>query len=309
MRLLKKMAAVFAAAAVASVSVATMSVHTSAAGEVAQAYFIGGFGAEKQNWSPGENSGVTTASITGDGQYTVEWNLTCEGAATETGDSWFLAVCISPTVTDPTTGKLVNFTTDTYPDLKVTLDEISVNGTPVAEYSAGAKAINTAYYEKDPGVTRITFHDSWTGADIKDLPDMTIENNIKAVFTVSGIPADAAGGNGNGGSNDVTGSSNNDVSSNDTTTGNSENSSNNSSSGNDSSNNSSNSSSSSSSSGNNNTNSNSNKSNSASNNGASTNNNATTSQTGDFGIAAIVLGAVATAALGVGAFTVTRRKK
>lgn len=38
-------------------------------------------------------------------------------------------------------------------------------------------------------------------------------------------------------------------------------------------------------------------------------NNATTSQTGDFGIAAIVLGAVATAALGAGAYTITRKKK
>lgn len=38
-------------------------------------------------------------------------------------------------------------------------------------------------------------------------------------------------------------------------------------------------------------------------------NNATTSQTGDFGIAAVVLGAVATAALGAGAYTITRKKK
>ena len=37
--------------------------------------------------------------------------------------------------------------------------------------------------------------------------------------------------------------------------------------------------------------------------------NATTSQTGDFGIAAVALGAVATAALGVGAYTITRKKK
>ncbi len=40
-----------------------------------------------------------------------------------------------------------------------------------------------------------------------------------------------------------------------------------------------------------------------------TSGNATTSKTGDFGIAAIVLGAVATAALGVGAYTVTKKKK
>lgn len=38
-------------------------------------------------------------------------------------------------------------------------------------------------------------------------------------------------------------------------------------------------------------------------------NNSTVSQTGDFGIAAVVIGSVAAAALGAGAYTVTRRKK
>ena len=59
-----------------------------------------------------------------------------------------------------------------------------------------------------------------------------------------------------------------------------------------------------------------NSSNGGSSNGGSSNgssngstNNATTSQTGDFGIAAVVLGAVATAALGAGAYTITRKKK
>lgn len=44
-------------------------------------------------------------------------------------------------------------------------------------------------------------------------------------------------------------------------------------------------------------------------NGRSSSGNAKTSQTGDFGIAAVALGAVATAALAAGAVTVTRRKK
>ncbi len=57
-----------------------------------------------------------------------------------------------------------------------------------------------------------------------------------------------------------------------------------------------------------NNNSSSSKSNNNSSN-SSTANNATTSQTGDFGIAAVVLGAVATAALGAGAYTITRKKK
>ena len=48
---------------------------------------------------------------------------------------------------------------------------------------------------------------------------------------------------------------------------------------------------------------------SSSNNSKSGTNNVKTSQTGDFGIAAVALGAVATAALGVGAYTITRKKK
>lgn len=47
----------------------------------------------------------------------------------------------------------------------------------------------------------------------------------------------------------------------------------------------------------------------SSNNSKSGTNNVKTSQTGDFGIAAVALGAVATAALGVGAYTITRKKK
>lgn len=48
---------------------------------------------------------------------------------------------------------------------------------------------------------------------------------------------------------------------------------------------------------------------SSSNSSKSGTNNTKTSQTGDFGIAAVALGAVATAALGVGAYTITRKKK
>lgn len=309
MKFMKKMAAVVVAATVATISMAGMSsMTTSAADQIASAYFIGGFGNETPNWGDGENSGCTVASIDGDAQYEVVWNLTCEGAATKTDSSWFLAVCITPN----TSAGVENFTTDTYPDLKVTLDEVYVNGQKL-NYSVSDNAINTAYYEKKPGVTRIYLHDNWSGTNLTDMPDMTIENSIKAVFTISGTgqtgtsnvsdnttPADnttptdgtttapdtekksdetttaaagettttAAGGNG--------GSSNGNSSN-----GGSSNSGNNSSSG----------------------------GSSSSNSSKSGTNNAKTSQTGDFGIAAVALGAVATAALGVGAYTITRKKK
>ena len=48
---------------------------------------------------------------------------------------------------------------------------------------------------------------------------------------------------------------------------------------------------------------------SGSSSGNKSGNNSTASQTGDFGIAAVVIGSVAAAALGAGAYTITRRKK
>ena len=294
MKFFKKMAAVAAAAAVATVSMASMScMTTSAADQIASAYFIGGFGNETANWGNGENSGCTVASIDGDAQYEVVWNLTCEGAAAETGSNWFLAVCITPN----TSAGVENFTTDTYPDLKVTLDEVYVNGQKL-DYSVSDKAIDTAYYEKTPGVTRIYLHDNWAGTNVTDMPDMTIENSVKAVFTISGT---GQTGTSNVSDNNTTPADNTtptdgtttapgaEKKSDETTTTAANNNSNNNS--------------------NNNNSNNSSNNNSSSKGNSSTANNATTSQTGDFGIAAVVLGAVATAALGAGAYTITRKKK
>lgn len=281
MKLMKKMAAVVVAAAVATISMAGMSsMTTSAADQIASAYFIGGFGDETPNWGNGENSGCTVASIDGDAQYEVVWNLTCKGAVAKTGSSWLLAVCIAPN----TSAGVKNFTTDTYPDLKVTLDEVYVDGQKL-NYSVSDKAINTAYYEKGSGVTRIYLHDNWSGTNLTDMPDMTIANSIKAVFTISGT-----GQTGTSNVSDNATSADNTTPTDGTTT--------------------------------------------TPIDGTTTapdtekkpdetttatagettttaagGNNATTSQTGDFGIAAVALGAVATAALGVGAYTITRKKK
>lgn len=307
MKFMKKMAAVVVAATVATISMAGISsMTTSAADQIASAYFIGGFGNETPNWGDGENSGCKVTSIDGDAQYEVVWNLTCEGAAAETGSNWFLAVCITPN----TSAGVENFTTDTYPDLKVTLDEVYVNGQKL-NYSVSDKAINTAYYEKKPGVTRIYLHDNWSGTNLTDMPDMTIENSIKAVFTISGTgqtgtsnvsdnttPADNTAP-----TDGTTTAPDTEKKPDETTTATAGETTTTAAGGNDSSNggssNGSNGGSSNSSSG----------GSSSSNNSKSGTNNAKTSQTGDFGIAAVALGAVATAALGVGAYTITRKKK
>lgn len=291
MKVFKKMAAVLAAAAMAAGSFAAFGMTASAEGEIAQAYFIGQFGAETANWAPGDNSGVTTASVTGDAQYEVTWNLSNADGATETGDSWFLAVCISPT------NGTENFTTDTFADLKVSLDEVYVNGKKL-DYTVSSDAINTAYYENGPGVTRLYLHNDWVAPKITDLASGTIEGSIKAVFTVSGTgltgTSNVGSTQGNTGSADE--SSNEEPADNNTQTdapANNDTTATTAAANNNSSSNNSNSNSS-------------NKSNSSS--GSSTNN-GTTSETGDVGIAAIVLGAIATAALGVGAVTAVKKKK
>ena len=170
----RKILAAAAAVAIAASSVATFSLSASAEDEYGQAYFIGSFGTEG-NWDAGDSDGVSVTSITGDGQYTVEWELS---SATETGSSWFLCVVIEPT------GDVENMTTDTFPNLEVTLDEVTVDG---ESYDVSETFINTAYYESSTGVTRIYLHDDWTGVDCNVLDDMTITDNITATFTISGI--------------------------------------------------------------------------------------------------------------------------
>ena len=176
MKTLKKVAALAAALAIASASMTALSLSTSAEDEYGQAYFIGSFGTEG-NWDAGDSDGVSVTSITGDGQYTVEWELS---SATETGSSWFLCVVIEPT------GDVENMTTDTFPNLEVTLDEVTVDG---ESYDVSGTYINTAYYESSTGVTRIYLHDDWTGVECDVLDDMTITDNITATFTISGLEA------------------------------------------------------------------------------------------------------------------------
>ena len=141
------------------------------------AYFIGSFGTES-NWDAGDNDGVSVIEVTGDGTYTVEWDV---ASATETGSSWFLVILI-----EPNTDILENFTTDTVETLAVTLDAVTVDGDDIT-FDPDDYVANVAYYESSVGVTRIYLHDDWSGVDCDVLDDMTISESITATFTISGL--------------------------------------------------------------------------------------------------------------------------
>lgn len=169
---LSKLFATISAVAVAATSVAALNV--SAAPQIGQAYFIGQLGGD-QSWNVDDFA--SPVAIDGDAQYEVEWTLTAGG--TETVQ--FLAVCIAPT------GDADNFTTDSFPNLTASIDEVWIDGVKVDGYTASAAAINTAYYESATGVTRLYLHDEWAGTGVADLPGATaVSQSVKVVFTIAG---------------------------------------------------------------------------------------------------------------------------
>lgn len=240
---------------------------------------------------------ATEATITGDGSYSVDVTMV---NGSETIEAMILSTNINafsfaPEGASTPTGGLPEGCT-----AKVEIDSIEIQhvgggSTPLAYAGPSEGALRTA----DDGTSiRVNIMNVWTKPQVNDIgtgehvsPDGGLAAGDKIVvnFKVSGIsnggngegttaPSDNSGNNttttaanGNNGTDGTTHSSN----------GGSSNSGNNSSSG----------------------------GSSSSNNSKSGTNNAKTSQTGDFGIAAVALGAVATAALGVGAYTITRKKK
>ncbi|WP_455255078.1 hypothetical protein [Ruminococcus sp.] len=265
---------------------------------------------------------ATEATITGDGSYSVDVTMV---NGSETIEAMILSTNINaysfaPEGASTPTGGLPEGCT-----AKVEIDSIEVQhvgggSTPLAYAGPSEGALRTA----DDGTSiRVNIMNVWTKPKVNDIgtgdhvsPDGGLAAGDKVVvnFTVSGI---SNGGNGEGttapsdnsGNDTTTTAANGDSGTDGTTTatnadgtpatttaaGNNGGSSNGNNSSNGGSSNSSNNSSSGGSSG--------------SNSSKSGTNNAKTSQTGDFGIAAVALGAVATVALGVGAYTITRKKK
>lgn len=255
---------------------------------------------------------ATEATITGDGSYSVDVTMV---NGSETIEAMILSTNINafsfaPEGASTPTGGLPEGCT-----AKVEIDSIEIQhvgggSTPLAYAGPSEGALRTA----DDGTSiRVNIMNVWTKPQVNDIgtgehvsPDGGLAAGDKIVvnFKVSGIsnggngegttaPSDNSGNNttttaanGNNGTDGTTTAATNADGTPATTTaagsnGGSSNSGNNSSSG----------------------------GSSSSNNSKSGTNNAKTSQTGDFGIAAVALGAVATAALGVGAYTITRKKK
>lgn len=315
MNTLKKLAATFAAAAVASVSLA--SVTFSASADVPstseppyQAWLSFQAGGLAQ-WEPGEMDGES-ATFNGNGTYEATV-VVPEDNGSETLELLILSTNINGyAFVEEGKDMLTEGTA------KITVDSVKilhVDGSEEAlPYSGPSEG---AFSTENNGTSlRMNIFNEW-GNSVRDIPNkpdngfpgLISGDTLKVTFTVDGINAgggsdEASGNGGNGGGNndDNNGNGGNGGANNSTTAagdnGGATTTTTAAAGGNNGGNSNSNS----------NSNSSSNKNNSGSNNSTS-GNNATTSQTGDFGIAAVVLGAVATAALGAGAFTVTRRKK
>lgn len=252
---------------------------------------------------------ATEATITGDGSYSVDVTMV---NGSETIEAMILSTNINafsfaPEGASTPTGGLPEGCT-----AKVEIDSIEVQhvgggSTPLAYAGPSEGALRTA----DDGTSiRVNIMNVWTKPQVNDIgtgehvsPDGGLAAGDKIVvnFTVSGIsnggngegttaPSDNSGNNtttttaangGNGTDGTTTAATNADGTPATTTAAGSNGGSSNGSNG----------------------------GSSSSNSSKSGTNNAKTSQTGDFGIAAVALGAVATAALGVGAYTITRKKK
>lgn len=323
MKFMKKIMAAVAASAVAVLSFASL---TASADLKAQdkapynAFLAFQAGGDKKWVSSTDDPAViadknniteaTEATITGDGSYSVDITMV---NGSETIEAMILSTNINafsfaPEGASTPTGGLPEGCT-----AKVEIDSIEVQhvgggSTPLAYAGPSEGALRTA----DDGTSiRVNIMNVWTQPKVNDIgtgdhvsPDGGLAAGDKVVvnFTVSGIsnggngegttaPSDNSGNNttttttaangGNGTDGTTTAATNADGTPATTTAAGSNGGSSNSSSG----------------------------GSSSSNNSKSGTNNATTSQTGDFGIAAVALGAVATAALGVGAYTITRKKK
>lgn len=297
MKMMKKMAAVLAVAAVTSVSVTTMGIGASAADEPPYTAYLCISAGGAAQWKAGDWE-TETATITGDGSYTTSVTIPADKGS-ETIEFLMLSTDINAFAFAP---KGASSSQNAVPEgctANITIDSIKVvrvgSGEEVAIAYNGPSE-HTLYLNDDGSTMRANILNTWSNG-VQDTTDidpnvsggLAAGDKVVVNFTVSGIGAGGGTAETDPESTTTTTTSTPDggnPSSETTTTaagGNGDNSGNNSSSGG------------------------SNKSNSSSNSGSS--NNAKTSETGDFGIAAVVLGAIATAALGAGAYTVTRRKK
>ena len=318
MKSMKKIMAAVAASAVVAVSVvgASLSVYAAAlqpaTGAPYTVYMAVSAGSEQQ-WNPGEMATTTDASIDKDGDYSCSVTFEQGSATIE-----YLSLDSNINVYS-----FVEEGGDPFKDgtAKIKINSIEIKHTDGSTGTIAMKESATSLRTSDDGkCLRYSILDNWGSGthennidkDLSSAGGLGAGDTLVVNFNISGIeagggtattdPASTTEAPQNTDPNGTTADPNKTTTAGETTTtaaggnnssnGGSSNGSNNSNGG------SSNSSNNSSSGGS-----------SSSNSSKSGTNNATTSQTGDFGIAAVALGAVATAALGVGAYTITRKKK
>lgn len=126
----------------------------------------------------------TTAEITGNGHYKVAWDLEGDG----TGSIEFLKLqLVSPDTDTP-------FTSDYYPDLSLTVDEIWIDGVDV-DFTMNDKAYTLDYYERPDNSGAVAYLvANWGvnyGEDLGISKDTEVISRIEVRFTVKGIPEPA----------------------------------------------------------------------------------------------------------------------
>ncbi len=327
MKFMRKLVASVAAVTVAATSVATFAFSASALeydGDMIvstdkgpyTAYLCIQAGADKRSVTDDYPNAVekeknskgiscADATFTGNGTYTVSVTV---ANGSDTIEQLMLETDINSYAFAPKEAETVKGTLPTGCTVSIVINSITVKQTSGSGYSIPYNgASKGALCQGDNGSSiRVNILNAQTTPKVSDISNdlsglggLAGGDTVEVSFTVSGLDAGGNGGeetttttttttdeNGGGGETTTTAAG-----STTTTTANGESDS----SGNSGSSGSSGNSSSGSSSGNR--------------SGNKSGNNSTASQTGDFGIAAVVIGSVAAAALGAGAYTVTRRKK
>lgn len=328
MKFMRKLVASVAAVTVAATSVATFAFSASALkydGDMIvstdkgpyTAYLCIQAGADKRSVTDDYPNAVekeknskgiscADATFTGNGTYTVSVTV---ANGSDTIEQLMLETDINSYAFAPKEAETVKGTLPTGCTVSIVINSITVKQTSGSGYSIpynGASKGALCQGDNDSSI-RVNILNAQTTPKVSDISNdlsglggLAGGDTVEVSFTVSGLDADGNGGeetttttttdeNGGGGETTTTAAG-----STTTTTANGESDSSGNS-GNSGSSGSSGNSSSGSSSGNR--------------SGNKSGNNSTASQTGDFGIAAVVIGSVAAAALGAGAYTVTRRKK
>ena len=243
------------------------------------------------------------ATFTGNGTYTVSVTV---ANGSDTIEQLMLETDINSYAFAPKEAETVKGTLPTGCTVSIVINSITVKKTSGSNYPIpynGASKGALCQGDNDSSI-RVNILNAQTTPKVSDISNDLSElgglaggDTVEVSFTVSGLDAGGNGGEGstdpattttttdeNGGGGETTTTA---AGSTTTTTANGE----------------------SDSSGNSGSSGSSGNSSSGSSSGNKSGNNSTASQTGDFGIAAVVIGSVAAAALGAGAYTVTRRKK